>query len=220
MTTPHNDSPDAGDRHRHDRGDGFFADIHYQDTGLSREIVFTLLELAIEIAREGREGRKVGTILTIGDENAVLARSRCLILDPLAGHPAQDKQLRDPALRETVKELAQLDGGFIVSADGTVLSGARYFAASLQDAEPMLGLGSRHIAAASITRQTNALAVVVSESSVVRLFEHGRLTAEILPELWLLSRFSTHVQGPRLATHPAENIAVVSRSEDPDVADR
>ncbi|MDY7104654.1 MAG: diadenylate cyclase [Actinomycetota bacterium] len=177
------------------------------------------LPLAIEIAREGREGRKVGTILTIGDENAVLARSRCLILDPLAGHAAEAKQLSDPDLRETVKELAQLDGGFIVAADGTVLSATRYFAADLEDAEPMLGLGSRHIAAASITRQTNALAVVVSESSIVRLFEHGRLTAEVLPELWLLSRFSTHVQGPRLATHPAENIAVVSRTEEPDGAD-
>lgn len=204
---------DLEDEGRPDAG-GFFADISYEDTALSRDTVLSLLELAIELAREGREGRKVGTIFVIGDEEPVLARSRCLILDPLAGHPRESKQLSDPDLRETVKELAQLDGGFIVSAEGVVLSAARYFAASLDDAEPILGLGSRHIAAASISKQTRALAIVVSESSVVRLFERGRLTAEVLPELWLLSRFSSHVQGPRLATHPSENIAVVSRTDE------
>ena len=34
-------------------------------------------DLAIEIAREGREGRKIGTIFTIGAETEVLRRSRC-----------------------------------------------------------------------------------------------------------------------------------------------
>ncbi|MDY7099740.1 MAG: diadenylate cyclase [Actinomycetota bacterium] len=201
-------------RDHHGADGGFFADIHVEDAALSRDLVLSLLELAIELAREGREGRKVGTIFVLGDEDAVLERSRCLILDPLAGHPPESKQLNDPNLRETVKELAQLDGGFVVSADGVVVSAARYFSASLEDAEPMLGLGSRHVAAASVTKQTRALAMVVSESSVVRLFERGRLTSEILPELWLLSRFSSHVQGPRLARHPAENIAVVSRADD------
>jgi len=46
----------------------------------------SLIGLAVEIAREGREGRRVGTLFTLGDENAVLARSRPLILDPLLGH--------------------------------------------------------------------------------------------------------------------------------------
>ena len=48
-------------------------------------------DLAIEIAREGREGRKIGTIFTIGAETEVLRRSRCLILDPLAGHGVEDQ---------------------------------------------------------------------------------------------------------------------------------
>jgi diadenylate cyclase len=72
-------------------------------------------------------------------------------------------------------------------------------------------LGTRHIAAASITKETRALAVVVSESSIVRVFSGGVLTAEILPELWLLNRFSSHLKHPRLTEHPHENIAVVSR---------
>jgi len=33
---------------------------------------------------------------------------------------------------------------------------------------------------------TKAVAIVVSESSVVRLFCHGHLVAEIIPELWMM----------------------------------
>src|SRR4029078_12163284 len=50
------------------------------------------------------------------------------------------------------------------------------------------GLGTRHAAAASVSRQTNAIAVVVSQSSVVRVFAHGQVRAEIIPELFLMSK--------------------------------
>jgi diadenylate cyclase len=179
-----------------------------------RSIVESVVDLAIEVAREGREGRRIGTLLTIGDHHAVLARSRCLILDPLAGHPPEHRRIDDPNLRETIKELAQLDGGFVISTAGLVVSAARYFETSLPPPDMLRGLGSRHIAAASITRCTDALAVVVSESSIVRVFERGRLNTEILPELWLLRRFSPHVLQPRFTERPAENIAVISDSEE------
>jgi len=35
---------------------------------------------------------------------------------------------------------------------------------------------------------TNAVTIVVSESSVVRLFCHGKIVGEIIPELWMLDR--------------------------------
>ncbi len=175
-----------------------------------RPVVQSALELAVEIAREGREGRRIGTVLTLGDHEAVLVRSRCLILDPLAGHPEHHRHLDDPDLRETLKELAQLDGGFVISSSGHVLSAARYFETSLDGNVLPLGLGSRHIAAASITRHTEALAVVVSESSVVRVFRRGRLNTEILPELWLLHRYSPHVLRPKFTEHHSANIGVIS----------
>jgi len=40
------------------------------------------LELAVEIAREGREGRRIGTIFRLGDAAAVLQRSRRLCCKP------------------------------------------------------------------------------------------------------------------------------------------
>lgn len=187
--------------------EGFFAQIQYQQN-IRRDVMLELVDLAIEIAREGREGRKIGTLFVIGDADELVRLSRCLILDPLLGHPKAQKKLNDPNLRETVKELAQLDGGFIVSADGYVLSAARYFNVASLDFDLLLGLGTRHIAAASISQQTEALAVVVSESSIVRIFSHGELTAEILPEMWLMSRFSSHMAHPTRTAYPRENVAI------------
>ena len=70
-------------------------------------------------------------------------------------------------------------------------------------------------AAASITNATNAVAVVVSESSVVRVMSDGELVAEVLPELWLLRRFVSHMEHPQLVEHRADNVIVVSESPGP-----
>jgi DNA integrity scanning protein DisA with diadenylate cyclase activity len=138
-----------------------------------------VVELAAEIAREGREGRKIGTIFTVGDHEAVLDSSRSIILDPLAGHPEEFRHIDDPNMRETIKELAQLDGGFVVSDEGVVISGARYFNSSSRGVDVPLGLGSRHIAGASISLHTGAIVVVVSQSSVVRVFDDGCIVTEL-----------------------------------------
>ena len=53
-----------------------------------REVLDAVLELAVEIAREGREGRRIGTLFTLGHADAVLSHSRPLILDPDERKPA------------------------------------------------------------------------------------------------------------------------------------
>lgn len=163
-----------------------FESILCQVTEYDADVLESLIELAVEIAREGREGRRVGTLFTLGDEDAVLARSRPLILDPLLGHPESARHVTNPNLRGTIKELAQLDGGFVVSQGGTVLSGCRYLDAVAGHVDVPLGLGSRHLAAATMSAVTKAVCVVVSESSVVRIFCHGELVGEIIPELWMV----------------------------------
>ena len=75
-----------------------------------------------------------------------------------------------------------------------------------------LGLGSRHVAAASITKQTKSIAVVVSESSVVRIFDRGKIVTEILPELWLLNRHGIHISAP-FTTQKTESMAIASIKE-------
>ena len=171
-----------------------FESILCQVTEYDPDVLESLIGLAVEIAREGREGRRVGTLFTLGDENAVLAKSRPLILDPLSGHPEAARRVNNLNLRGTIKELAQLDGGFVVSRDGIVLSACRYLDAVATQVDVPLGLGSRHIAAANMSAVTKAVGIVVSESSVVRLFCHGQLVGEIIPELWLMDH-AAHLRG-------------------------
>ncbi|HXU16243.1 MAG TPA: diadenylate cyclase [Terriglobales bacterium] len=171
-----------------------FESILCQITGYDPEVLETAIELAVEIAREGREGRRIGTLFTLGDEQAVLTKSRSLILDPLSGHPEPLRHLSDPNLRGTIKELAQLDGAFVISREGVVLAACRYLDALASNVDVPLGLGSRHLAAANMSAVTNAVGIVVSESSVVRLFCHGKLVGEIIPELWMMDH-ATKLRG-------------------------
>jgi diadenylate cyclase len=181
-----------------------------------REVNTRVLEetvsLAVEIAREGREGRKIGTLFVVGDSGEVIKRSKPLILDPLHGHPDESKQIENPDMRETIKELAQLDGAFLVSNAGVVLSAARYIDAASDNLDLPLGLGSRHMAGASISLHTNAVAVVVSESSMVRMFDDGELVSEIVPELWMIDGYTSRMEG-RIFTRRDEEVTVIGRAE-------
>jgi diadenylate cyclase len=181
-----------------------------------REVDTRVLEetvsLAVEIAREGREGRKIGTLFVVGDSGEVMKRSKPLILDPLHGHPDESKQIENPDVRETIKELAQLDGAFLISNAGVVLSAARYIDAASDSLDLPLGLGSRHMAGASISRQTRAVAVVVSESSMVRMFDDGELVSEIVPELWMIDGYTSRMEG-RIFTRRDEDVTVIGRVE-------
>ena len=170
------------------------SDVCTDDRDVDLRTLEMTVRLAVEIAREGREGRKIGTMFVVSDAEETLRRSTCLILDPLQGHPPGKRRLDDPNMRETIKELAQLDGAFLISDDGIVVSATRYINASSKGIELPLGLGSRHMAAASITRHTSAIAVVVSESSVVRVFDNGEIVSEIIPELWLFRRHAFHLK--------------------------
>jgi DisA bacterial checkpoint controller nucleotide-binding len=102
------------------------------------------------------------------------------------GHSEASRHVTNLNLRGTIKELAQPDGGFVVSREGIVLSACRYLDAVAAQVDVPLGLGSRHIAAANMSAVTKAVSIVVSESSVVRLFCHGQLVGEIIPEVWVM----------------------------------
>jgi hypothetical protein len=188
--------PLVGDASANGRTNGMFKSICRRVRRCNKKNLEPTIELAVEIAREGREGRRIGTLFTFGDADKVLARSRLLILDPLAGHSEQARQIRDPNLRGTIKELAQLDGAFVVSDQGIVVSACRYLDAAASDVALPYGMASRHLAGASISQVTDAVAIVVSESSMVRVFDDGRLVAEIIPELWLMDHYNIQLTGP------------------------
>jgi diadenylate cyclase len=132
-----------------------------------------VLRLAIELGREGREGKKVGTAFIIGDTNEVLKRSHQLILNPYKGHPEETRDIKNRSHWETIKEFAQIDGVFVVDEKGVIISAGRYLDVNTQSIE-LEGLGGRHMSARAVTRETKAIAVTVSESGgTVRLFKDG-----------------------------------------------
>ena len=137
-------------------------------------VVERVLKLAIELAREGREGSPIGTLFVVGDTDTVMRHSRPAVLNPFEGHAEKDRNILDDGLWETAKEFAQIDGAFVVRGDGVVVAAGRYV-----DTEGRLeipaGLGGRHLAAASITRASHAVAVAVSTSGTIRVFKGGRV---------------------------------------------
>lgn len=179
---------------------------------LPEDVVEATLELAIEIAREGREGRRIGTLFTLGSAEEVLRHSRPLILDPLAAHPEEKRNVRDANLRGTVKELAQLDGAFVVSDSRVFVAACRYLDAQASGLHLPFGLGARHMAAAAISKTTSAAGIVVSETATVRVFRSGALVAEVLPELWLLGRYTSYLPGPTHADR-ISNVTVLTREK-------
>ncbi len=145
------------------------------------EVFETVLNLALEISIEGKEGRKpVGTIFVLGKHEDTLKFSHPMVINPFQGYPEEERNIMDHRLKETVKEFATIDGAFILRDDGVILAAGRHLDASGENIEIPLGLGSRHRAAAGITRLTNALAIVISEETGgVRIFHHGKIFMEI-----------------------------------------
>lgn len=181
--------------------------------GVRKRALEAIVQLAVELAREGREGRKIGTLFVIGDVANVLARSRPLLLDPLHGHPAEVLHADLPDFRETVKELAQLDGAFVVDDDGTFVAAGRFIDVDLTPQNFLPGLGTRHAAAASVTRETRATAVAVSQSSVVRVFGHGEVRAEIIPELFLMSKDGLFTRSAEVSQVPELGVTLAVAGE-------
>ena len=157
-------------------------DLRALETSVPFETLRAVVNIAVEIGREGREGKAVGTLIVVGDTRDVLVRSRTLGFDPFKGYRRKDRNIRDLRVREAIKEIAQLDGAFVVSRDGTVEAACRIIDAPATGLTLPKGLGTRHWAAASITNVTSALAVVVSQSTgTVRLFQKGEIILRIAP---------------------------------------
>jgi DNA integrity scanning protein DisA with diadenylate cyclase activity len=140
---------------------------------VNMKIMDIIMTLAYELAREGREGRKIGALFILGDSENVLKNSRQLIINPFKGHTEDERNLLNSENWETIKEFAQLDGAFVVNEQGIATSAGRYVGVSW-DIYLQGGLGGRHLAAASISKTTKAIAITISTSGAIRIFKDGK----------------------------------------------
>ncbi|MFM8274988.1 MAG: DNA integrity scanning protein DisA nucleotide-binding domain protein [Gemmata sp.] len=144
------------------------------------DVLRAVVDLAAEIGREGREGQPVGNILVVGDTRKVLSLSHFQNFNPFRGYSRAERDVRKKEVREQIKEIAKLDGAILIGRDGIAEAACLHLGA--HGANVRKGFGSRHTAAAGISKQTTAVAFAVSQSSgSVRVFHGGEEVLHIEP---------------------------------------
>jgi DNA integrity scanning protein DisA with diadenylate cyclase activity len=157
-------------------------DLQRLETTVPLGTLRRVVDLAVEIGREGREGKPVGTMFVVGNHRKVLQMSHEGVHDPFRGYNKKERMISNPRVRESIKELAQIDGAFVISSDGFVVSAGRILDAPAEGLTLSKGLGARHWAAAAISKSTEAVAIAVSESTgTVRIFQDGAVVLRIEP---------------------------------------
>jgi DNA integrity scanning protein DisA with diadenylate cyclase activity len=157
-------------------------DLRQLATHVPLETMRAVVDLAMEIGREGREGKPVGTMFVVGDTKRVLSMARPLNFNPFRGYSNAERDIRDRKVREQIKDIAQMEGAIIVRRDGVAEAACMYLDVLAEGITLSKGLGSRHWAAAAISRKTKGIAVAVSQSSgTVRIFQNGKLMLHIEP---------------------------------------
>ena len=144
------------------------------------DVVRDVFEVAIELGKKGQKGKPVGALFVVGDAGKVMNKSR-----PLSYNPFEKSHVHvgDPIVNVMLKEFSRLDGAFVISDGGKIVSAYRYLEPAAEGVDIPKGLGARHMAAGAITQDTNATAIVLSESDgMVRAFKAGELIFELDPE--------------------------------------
>ena len=162
--------------------------------GIRPAVLDTVMELARRIGLIARRKKRIGTIFTLGDSKEVLKRSKQLIPNPFQGHEESERRITNSRTHDSIIELAKLDGAFVIRGDGLIQTAGTFLGSesgeggeiSLERKELELpeGLGTRHVASATITACTDSTAVVVSETDGnIRVFSGGKMVLKMDPSM-------------------------------------
>lgn len=153
----------------------FNISTHNLAENINPNVLETVIEIALEIGREGREDKKIGTAFIIGDKSEILRYTKQLIINPFSAYPDEAKNIIDPNLRETIKEFSQLDGVFVIHKDGTIISCGTYLDVDTKEINLHHGFGTRHRNTAALTKEVNCIGIVVSQSGgKITIFKDGK----------------------------------------------
>lgn len=147
---------------------------------IRRHVFEKVLRLALGLAHEGREGKPVGALFVLGDHREVDKYSTEGRINPFRGYTEKERNILDDSIDDTVKEIAKLDGAFIIKGNGVIVSACATLRPAVSKEKLPQGYGARHAAAAAITASTKCLAVTLSESTGdVRVWRRGTMITEI-----------------------------------------
>jgi DNA integrity scanning protein DisA with diadenylate cyclase activity len=157
-------------------------DLRRLETHVPLDTLRAVVSLALAIGREGREGHPVGTMFVVGDTRKVLTMCRPMNFNPFRGYSQEERDIRHRAVREQIKDIAQLEGALLIRRDGVAVAACMRIEAPNRGIRVDMGLGTRHAAAAAISKHTKAIAVTVSQSTgSVRLYQGGEVVLHIEP---------------------------------------
>ncbi|MBE6413092.1 MAG: hypothetical protein E7035_00895 [Verrucomicrobiaceae bacterium] len=156
-----------------------FSDIFSQKNllpnNIKPEVLERIIDIATELSIEGREGKPVGCIFIVGNENELKPHLKQLILNPFSGYKPEDRNILNPFMDETLKEYSLIDGAFIIDENGIMLSAGTLIHTPDFRLQLPGGLGARHAAAYAISLMTDCIAVVVSSSTgYITMFRKGQ----------------------------------------------
>ena len=153
-----------------------------EGTDVSEDVFDRVFHTAIELGRGGRESRKIGTSFVIGDALKVMAESRQCALNPFEGKNREQRMVQTKGNTENIKNLALLDGAFVIDGSGFIHASSRHLLADTTDIDIPEGLGTRHASVAAMTRVTRSVGIVVSESGgLISIFKEGSIVQQIAP---------------------------------------
>src|SRR5437763_1765103 len=156
------------------------------DSKLDREFLRSILQLAakpavdhllmvadVPLSKDDLRGRPLKRKIIYAVPSEQLSINR------FQGISEGERNVLAPSIREALKNVAVLDGAFVIREDGVVLAAGRYLQGGAKVELP-LGLGARHAAAAAVTVETNAVAISVSQGSgTARVFKGGQAVLEL-----------------------------------------
>ncbi len=148
------------------------------ETVESDPVLAAAAEISLKLGRGALGGKLVGAAFIIGDTKAVLRLSHQLMINPFKSYLVNITDRKQWGL---IQKYATFDGAFIVGNDGCVIAAERYLNADIKVEIPH-GLGTRHLAVATMTAATKARGVTVSgEDGMVRIFRSGKIMTRIDP---------------------------------------
>ena len=147
---------------------------------IRRAVFEKVLRIALELAHEGREGKPIGALFVIGDHRDT--EKFCLAgrINPFKGYTEKERNILDDSIDESIKEIAKLDGAFVIKGNGVIIAACMTLRPALAGEQLPQGLGARHAAAAAITASTKSIAITLSESTGdVRVWRRGEMITEL-----------------------------------------
>jgi PAS domain S-box-containing protein len=152
-----------------------------EGTDVSEEVFDKVFHICIEISREGRESKKIGTSFVMGDTDRVMHHSRQCAINAFGGVPENQRMVQQKENKENIKNFAQLDGAFVIRGDGVIVASSRHFIVDAGEIDLPMGYGTRHAAVAGITKKTKSVGIVVSESGgTITVFRRGAIVKQVI----------------------------------------